>query len=158
MLSDQLNNTNFELDYHLPRSIPVPSHRHGASCGPWPWMDLSSEETNHLPRISPCCHEDCVICPQWLGYPQSHFPNWTPDQVQRSKIGTTINRQHDCRFYIIDVTDNSGKFAPADRHGILVTKVNGREIWHGLQRKVSHEVTGPLPVRFTLIEYLVKTT
>src|SRR5277367_4559365 len=89
----------------LSKRVPLPSHRHATPSGPWPWMDLESDETNHPPRIVPCAHEDCTICPQWLGYPQSHFPNWTPDQVTRCKIAAAItDRQNPCRVYHVDVT------------------------------------------------------
>jgi hypothetical protein len=122
----------------LPDSVPLPSHRHATPSGPWPWMDLESEETNHPPRISPCNHQNCEICPLWLGYPQSHFPNWTPDQVIRCKIAPAITgRQQSCRIYHVDVTNNQGKFAACDRAGILVTKNTETDLWEWLQIAVS---------------------
>ena len=125
--------------YQLPQSVPLPSHRHATPSGPWPWMDLESEETNRPPRILPCQHENCDTCPQWLGYPQSHFPNWTPDQVLRCKILPAITeRQHDCKIYHIDIRNERGKFAPCDENNeLLVTKTNERELWNWLQIKVS---------------------
>jgi hypothetical protein len=100
-------------------------------------MNLESEETNLPPQILPCVHENCAICPRWLGYPQSHFPNWTPDQVTRCKIAATItDRRHDCNVYHVDVGDR-GIFAPCDERGLCVTKDNERDFWHWLQISVS---------------------
>jgi hypothetical protein len=122
----------------LPSSIPLPSHRHATPSGPWPWMDLESEETNFPPNISPCIHENCEICPRWLGYPQSHFPNWTPDQVVRCKIASAItDRQHSCKIYHVDVTNVQGKFAPCTQEGLAVTKPTERDLWEWLQISVS---------------------
>jgi hypothetical protein len=122
----------------LPESVPLPSHRHATPSGPWPWMDLESEETNHPPRISPCNHQNCEICPRWLGYPQSHFPNWTPDQVVRCKIAPAITgRQQSCRIYHVDVTNNQGKFAPCDQAGRVVARNTERDLWEWLQISVS---------------------
>ena len=122
----------------MPQSIPLPSHRHAIPSGPWPWMDLDSEETSRPQKIPSCQHEGCDICRQWLGYPQSHSPNWTPDQVARCNITPAIeHRQHNCKIYHVDVKDDQGLFAPCDREGRLVTKENQREFWEWLQVSVS---------------------
>jgi hypothetical protein len=126
----------------LPKSVPLPSHRHATPSGPWPWMDLESEETNLPQQRRACAHENCDICPQFLGYPQSHFPNWTPDQVLRCRITPRITeRQHDCKIYHVDVTNNQGKFAPCDRRGFQVTTgTNERELWNWLQTSVRNDL------------------
>jgi hypothetical protein len=122
----------------LPKGVPLPSHRHATPSGPWPWMDLESPETNHPLLVKPCGHEHCGICIRWLKYPQSHFPNWTPDQVTRCQIASAISdRQHDCTVYHVDVADDQGKFQLASEKGNLVTKKNQREFWKWLQRDVS---------------------
>ena len=121
------------------KRIPLAHHRHATPSGPWPWMDLESNEINHPPQVPTCIHEDCTICSQWLGYPQSHFPNWTLDQIIRCNIATAITtRRHDCQIYHVDVQNHRGKFLPGDERGFLVTRDNEKEFWHWLQPTVSN--------------------
>ena len=123
----------------MPKSVPLPSHRHATPSGPWPWMDLESPETNHPLQVTPCGHENCDICPQWLSYPQSHFPNWTPDQVDRCNIAPAVaKRQHNCKIYHVDVGNEEGKFVSSkNSDGFLVTKDTQRELWEWLKISVS---------------------
>src|ERR1700730_17387814 len=51
-----------QLD-EMPKGVPLPSHRHATPSGPWPWMDVDSEETHHPQRATPCPHQNCDICP-----------------------------------------------------------------------------------------------
>ena len=101
-------------------------------------MDLALKGNSLVPQTPTCDHENCNICTQWLGYPQSHFPNWTPDQVTRCKIASAITeRQRDCKVYYVDVKDDDGRFEPCDRRGFSVTKDNERELWDWLKVKAS---------------------
>lgn len=63
---------------------------------------------SRLPPVPPLCdHTSCDSC--WTGYPQSRFPNWTKDQVSRSKISDAIvnyRRNAPCIIYRADVRDD----------------------------------------------------
>jgi hypothetical protein len=92
----------------------TPSHRHAAPCGPWPWMNLDDHihpsSAQAAGEIYKCPHEEghCVGC--WDKYPQSLFPNWTPSQVERSKMKLSIPTKSDkCVIHRVQVT-NDGKF------------------------------------------------
>jgi hypothetical protein len=104
-------------------------------------MDLESEETDIHVEIPPCSHENCDTCSQWLGYPQSHFPNWTPDQVMRCKIAPAIKeRQHNCSIFHVDVREEQGKFvkkseSPNDE--FRLRQENQRDLWEWLKISVS---------------------
>lgn len=113
------------------KRIPAPSHRHAAPSAPWPWIDIhngmcrffftiTTYHTASLPAVDPvqlasglppvppiCDHKSCDGC--WKGYPQSRFPNWTKDQVARSKISeaiTNYHREKPCVVYRADVRDD----------------------------------------------------
>jgi hypothetical protein len=104
-------------------------------------MDLDSEETNIPVEDRRCAHENCEICPNWLRYPQSHFPNWTHDQVVRCKIAGAIKgRQHSCSIFHVDVREEQGKFVkksedPDDE--FRLTTENQRDLWEWLKIVVS---------------------
>lgn len=77
--------------------IPVALHRFAAPSGPWPWSSGPSSTTS-IPSLStarkitpngqlPSMLED------WLGYPQSYFPNWTAEVTSRSGIQVLLNRE-----------------------------------------------------------------
>jgi hypothetical protein len=60
---------------------------------------------SRLPPVPELCdHKSCDGC--WKGYPQSRFPNWTKDQVSRSKISDAIvnyRKEDPCVIYRADV-------------------------------------------------------
>jgi hypothetical protein len=60
---------------------------------------------SRLPPVPELCdHESCNGC--WKGYPQSRFPNWTKDQVSRSRISDAIvnyRSEDPCIIYRADV-------------------------------------------------------
>ncbi|KAF6751710.1 hypothetical protein DFP72DRAFT_1172115 [Ephemerocybe angulata] len=102
--------------------IQPPSHRHAAPSAPWPWIDISDvvdpiQLASQLPPIpDECDHTTCKGC--WTEYPQSRFPNWTEDQVRKSKVYEAIhsyNPNHLCRIHYVDV-DETGVFAEAGTH------------------------------------------
>ncbi|KAF9239348.1 hypothetical protein BU15DRAFT_88111 [Melanogaster broomeanus] len=76
----------------LPR-VPAPIYRHAAPSAPWPWMDfdMDSSEVQPLPPGGIVTNEE-----EWTRYPQSHFGNWTPDQVTRSKMLLSCNDSEPC--------------------------------------------------------------
>lgn len=103
------------------KRLPTPSHRHAAPSAPWPWIDIHDELDqeqlkSELPPVPELCdHTTCGGC--WPGYPQSRFPNWTPGQVQRSKISDAIvnyDKEHPCIIYHVDV-NTQGFFTDADK-------------------------------------------
>ncbi|KAG6840305.1 hypothetical protein C0991_007630 [Blastosporella zonata] len=96
--------------------LPIPSHRHSAPSAPWPWIDIHDKidaeqlESEKPPVPELCDHSNCGdIGGCWRGYPQSRFPNWTPSQIERSKISDAIsnyNKQALCKIYHVDVNDH----------------------------------------------------
>ncbi|KAF8062242.1 hypothetical protein FPV67DRAFT_1563640 [Lyophyllum atratum] len=117
---------DFEEDKHR---LPTPSHRHSAPSAPWPWIDIHDEIDavqleSELPPVPPLCdHTNCDGC--WMGYPQSRFPNWTPSQVERSKIADAIanyDRSNPCIIYHVDV-NSQGLFTDA---GEIVAEDNDK--------------------------------
>jgi hypothetical protein len=60
---------------------------------------------SRLPPVPELCdQESCNGC--WKGYPQSRFPNWTKDQVSRSRISDAIvnyRSEDPCIIYRADV-------------------------------------------------------
>ncbi|KAJ6612791.1 hypothetical protein B0H10DRAFT_1806903 [Mycena sp. CBHHK59/15] len=127
-----------------PARRPPPSHRHSGPSAPWCVLALRRclsevdpvQLLSPLPPVPPLCdHKTCGGC--WKGiscstYPQSRFPNWTPSQVQRSRIHkaiTNYNKTLPSTIYHVDVNLN-GFFTDS---GSLVinegTKVN---LWNTL--------------------------
>lgn len=74
------------------------------------------------------------IDPSWRGYPQNLFGNWTPDQVERSKMLGRCLLNNSSTIYWMDVL-NDGSFRKGD------TTVVGNEhedgFWDILQGQVS---------------------
>lgn len=107
--------------------VPVPSHRHAMPSGPWPWMDLDSEETdgaNDPPLLN---RED------WHNYPQSLFPNWTFDQVRRSSMMIKAGQAANCGIYVVDVKAVDGCFeGPTE----IAAGQDEKELWDMLQARV----------------------
>ncbi|KAG6907533.1 hypothetical protein DXG01_008569 [Tephrocybe rancida] len=81
-------------------------------------MTIDAEQLeSELPPVPELCdHSTCgAVGGCWRGYPQSRFPNWTPSQIERSKIADAIsnyNKQAKCRIYHVDVNDG-GLFTSA---------------------------------------------
>ena len=59
-------------------------------------MDFDQDVAD-VPPLSPGAHEP------WSRYPQSHFGNWTPDQVQRCRMLTISKDQYMCQIHKVDV-------------------------------------------------------
>lgn len=133
--------------------IGAPSHRHAAPSAPWPWVDIQDDgecpkkiavlsflsptlrhavdhkqlETSEPSVPSPCDHQGCDNC--WKDYPQSLFPNWTPAQIKKSKIGIAIQdypRDVPCVIHHVDVDDN-GHFRDSNKH--VTTESTIKESW-----------------------------
>ncbi|KAG6829590.1 hypothetical protein H0H87_010739 [Tephrocybe sp. NHM501043] len=121
------------------KRLPTPSHRHAAPSAPWPWIDIhdkidAQQLESELPPVPELCdHSTCGLtggC--WTGYPQSRFPNWTPSQIERSKIADAIsnyNKLAPCKVYHVDVND-SGFFTSA---GVAISRENEEsETWEAM--------------------------
>ncbi|PFH53445.1 hypothetical protein AMATHDRAFT_137387 [Amanita thiersii Skay4041] len=115
--------------------IPPPPHRHAAPSAPWPWIDIHNDvdamELNNPAEAVPgeCDHEDCEgRC--WKKYPESRFPNWTINQVRKSKIREAIDReaQNDCIIHQLDITQ-SGAFKAAQPFEMKIDR-NTNDLWN----------------------------
>ncbi|KAF8639226.1 hypothetical protein AX17_001711 [Amanita inopinata Kibby_2008] len=97
--------------------VPPPPYRHAAPSAPWPWIDIGDGVDKELlkkeapPVPADCDHKSCDgDC--WGLYPQSRFPNWTENQVRKSKIFDAIwdyDSKKKCKIYQLDV-DKCGLF------------------------------------------------
>ncbi|KAF8553819.1 hypothetical protein OG21DRAFT_1522884 [Imleria badia] len=109
--------------------VPAPKYRHAAPSAPWPWMDFDQDVADVLP-LSPGAHEP------WSRYPQSHFGNWTPDQVQRCRMLTICKDQYMCQIHKVDVLAD-GLFDRPDENErtreIPSDPTAAREFWDELQ-------------------------
>ncbi|KAF8516402.1 hypothetical protein JB92DRAFT_2267729 [Gautieria morchelliformis] len=89
-----------------PPRVPAPSHRHAAPSGPWPWQDLddsipaAAESTDGSSIQS---HRESGAPPHWGNYPECLFPNWKPDQVEKSKMKTSPPVSGKSVIYHVDV-------------------------------------------------------
>ncbi|KAL4080150.1 hypothetical protein V8B97DRAFT_701047 [Scleroderma yunnanense] len=81
---------------------PVPTHRHAAPSGPWPWMDFDADDSTATLSTSE------EVESSWRNYPQNKFKNWTPEQVKRSKMLTNCS-VGTCKVFRVDVLDD-GRF------------------------------------------------
>ncbi|KAJ6511364.1 hypothetical protein C8R47DRAFT_963701 [Mycena vitilis] len=116
---------------------PSPSHRHNGPSAPWPWINLHDEidpvqlASPAPPVPEPCDHSACEgSC--WKGYPQSRFPNWTPAQVQRSRIHRAItdyDKDEPSTIFYVDV-DSNGFFT--DSGTFVATEDTKEELWNTL--------------------------
>ncbi|CAA7269923.1 unnamed protein product [Cyclocybe aegerita] len=133
-----------QTDDEEARRVAPPSHRHAAPSAPWPWVDLEDEvdkkqlESSLPPIPEPCDHTTCGGC--WPGYPQSLFPNWTEEQVRKSKIRKAIyENQRTCVIRLVDV-DNNGLFTvPSGLEEITSTEKNKAETWDSILKARSPE-------------------
>jgi hypothetical protein len=95
-----------------------------------PKVDAVQLACTHPPIPDFCDHKECGGC--WIGYPQSRFPNWTPDQVERSGINKAItkyNKSVPCVIYHVDV-DTGGFFTDAGARP--VDENNKDKLWDDL--------------------------
>lgn len=100
-------------DRNWPKPIPPPSHRHAAPSGPWPWQDLDdSIPTTESGEDSTTISNEGS---RWRGYPESLFPNWKVDQVQRSKMKEILLGYDESMIYHVDV-DGKGTFTDRGKH------------------------------------------
>ncbi|KAF8122700.1 hypothetical protein EV363DRAFT_1359507 [Boletus edulis] len=84
-------------DWQTEDKVPAPKYRHAAPSAPWPWMDFNQDNATVNQRT------DLHV---WRDYPQSHFGNWTPDQVQRCRMLTICKGQYMCQIHKVDVLAN----------------------------------------------------
>jgi hypothetical protein len=125
----------------MPRS-QAPSHRHAAPCGPWPWMDLRDDiepaSVGYSSEPHQCPHPtgQCEGC--WAGYPQSLFPNWTSDQVGRSKMKQITMQSDKCVIRRVEVKDGGDFYDPGSQRA-----PDSEEFWRILQESVSNVYLKP---------------
>ncbi|KAL0959095.1 hypothetical protein HGRIS_014393 [Hohenbuehelia grisea] len=127
-------------DPGLPPAVPQPSHRHAAPSAPWPWLDLDSrvEPTQVDGSSQPkweCPHPrgECVDC--WRRYPQSLYPNWTPEQQKRSKVSKLLAKRdskEQCLVYRLDVSIY-GMFHPLET--LVVNEETQDPVWKLMQQR-----------------------
>ena len=108
--------------------------------GPWPFIDIddevpNSESSNRIPEpplsAGPCKHFNRTsqqIC--WCRYPQSLFPNWTPQQQKKSGITKVIETLGKSSLYYLDVMQD-GAFVNAGVREVGVR--NQHEHWAAIQ-------------------------
>jgi hypothetical protein len=99
-----------------PSRVPAPSHRHAAPSGPWPWQDLddSIPEAEPADGSSTQSHRESGA-PHWSNYPECLFPNWKADQVERSKMKTSLPASGKTLVYHVDVAAD-GEFSDQGSH------------------------------------------
>ncbi|KAG1741655.1 cora-like Mg2+ transporter protein-domain-containing protein [Suillus lakei] len=137
----------------LLRAVPDPIYRHAAPSGPWPWMnlerDINSATNNSMTR---------TVVESWQGYPQNQFRNWTPDQVQRSKMFKKMcSMNQSCTIYWMDVRDTEDvdqRFTTPDMGEsdgtTVVSAQNQDKFWDKLQE----ERPGKIRVRSLFVDDL----
>ena len=141
-------------------NILVPRHRHAAPSAPWPWIDIYDRElrppisslslginfltawflclavdatqlASELPPVPKRCdHKSCGGC--WRGYPQLQFPNWTKDQVSRSKVSDAIKNYRSTDPWITyraDVLSN-GTFVNVE--SVTATDADNDSTWNAV--------------------------
>lgn len=115
-------------------------HRHAAPSAPWPWINIhdtvdQEQLASERPPVPPLCdHKSCGGC--WKDYPKSRFPNWTKDQVARSKIYDAINNYCNtkpCVIYRADVLSN-GFFRNVDP--IIATCNDEEATWNTMAQTI----------------------
>ncbi|KAJ3563226.1 hypothetical protein NP233_g9074 [Leucocoprinus birnbaumii] len=115
-----------------PVQVPNPSHRHAGPSAPWPWVDLADEIedevlNSELPAIPPPCNHLACDGKCWKEYPESRFPNWRKNQVEKCKIqGAIEDNDKKCTLYYVDV-DADGNFRNAPKKEI--TKQSAPDDW-----------------------------
>ncbi|KAG0709142.1 hypothetical protein DFH29DRAFT_216037 [Suillus ampliporus] len=120
-------------------SLPAPIYRHAAPSGPWPWVDFDTDFSSSLESKILSVRDDKSDDPQWSGYPESLFGNWTRSPVERSKMLTQCSAQRGpCFIYSIDVM-NDGEFKIPSEQG-QEHCVEASKFWLKLQDKETQNV------------------
>ncbi|KAI6002549.1 cora-like Mg2+ transporter protein-domain-containing protein [Pisolithus marmoratus] len=118
---------------------PIPPYRHATPSAPWPWMDFDIDESAVGP-LSP--GGSASPSSRWEKYPQSLFKNWTPDQVERSKMLTNCSDSQPCSIYNVEVRDDGHFDQIAGGRTITVTadSASYQEFWDELQQPRSEGI------------------
>ncbi|KAJ7291167.1 hypothetical protein C8J57DRAFT_1043706 [Mycena rebaudengoi] len=139
---------------------PPPSHRHNGPSAPWPWINLhddldAGQLASPLPPVPPPCdHKTCDGCWKSMGssaacYPQALFPNWTPSQIQRSRIHRAIseyNKTIPSTIYYVDV-DSTGFFTDSGK--LVAREETKSDFWDAL---INEQRSDDVRVRALFIE------
>lgn len=97
--------------------IAAPPHRHAAPSGPWPWQDLDDIIPTSTSTDTSSSHTRQSSTPRWLDYPESLFPNWKTDQVDRSKMKEVLAESKETLIYHVDVATD-GQFSNQGCHTV----------------------------------------
>ncbi|EGN97184.1 hypothetical protein SERLA73DRAFT_183829 [Serpula lacrymans var. lacrymans S7.3] len=95
--------------------------------GPWPWINFDVDLKPGQPS-----KEIVPFDKSWKGYPQSIFPNWTPEQVARSEMLIRCLHSGCCSIYSVDVKDD-GSFVVGETENFKIWSTNEEEIWSSFQ-------------------------
>lgn len=106
------------------------SYCHAAPLAPWPWVnvddtvwnffncaltnpDLNSEQIQLMNDTGLCLHKNCNC---WQEYPQSYYPKWTAEVLEKCNITEAIGRTQfePCIFHYFDV-DVKGHFTSVEK-------------------------------------------
>ena len=96
-------------------------------------MDFNQDVAD-VPPLTPGAHEP------WSRYPQSHFGNWTPDQVQRCRMLTICKDEYMCQIHKVDVFKD-GTFDRLEEEEARTRQIpsdptSAREFWDDLHKPV----------------------
>ncbi|KAF8338642.1 hypothetical protein F5887DRAFT_889727, partial [Amanita rubescens] len=109
--------------------------RHAVPLAPWPWTDTwESDDVNRTqldlqvqPASEDCDHSNCEgNC--WKRYPQSLFPDWTQEQMERSRIyDGIVNYDHakQCKIYKLNLDSDWRTFRDA---GTMTIRMDERAV------------------------------
>ncbi|KAH7929174.1 hypothetical protein BV22DRAFT_1125947 [Leucogyrophana mollusca] len=156
-------NVSATPSHGVPSPTPAPRYRHAEPSGPWPWVDFNADLDTVDPGVesSPPTNSDLgsvniesatseeIPDERWKEYPQNLFPNWTTEQVKRSKILTSSPDTEDCCTYRVDVLSN-GTFKdcplPKGKH-------NKEDTWKLVQAKRPEDIR----VRVLFVDHLPRS-
>ena len=102
-------------------------------------MDFEQDVAD-IPSLAPGDHDP------WSLYPQSHFGNWTPDQVRRCRMLAICKDEYTCQIHRVDVFKDGtfDKIEPAARtRRIPSDPTSAKEFWDDLQKPVSATLVFP---------------
>lgn len=106
-------------------------------------MDFDMDESTVDPPLPTGLvpERDC-----WGKYPQNLFPNWTPDQVRRSKMLHTCPDSGPCFIYEIDMKDD-GAFDKAVGERVINVKDQESEqlFWKEIKQQGDSKSISSLP-------------
>ena len=111
--------------------------RYLSSRFPQPMSSERCIDSPPYPVTSPCEHGNCENC--YVGYPQSHFPNWSHRQLVKSRIHHAIheyNWHKPCTLYRLDIVTDGAFRHPGP---LVATSGHDSAVWEQFKHdKVGH--------------------